>query len=717
MNATLDVDRYLDGYLDAMLYGRVKPAAGQQTLWKEEDHPRDADGKFAETGAASQKKSDSNILTLLQSETLSPEDIAERLGVDLSDIRGEIDELIESGAVKSHKKRHGELLWADEDVSEPDESADEGSDDTSSPGEAQEPDADTDEPDPREAAEDATDQQQTDYEFARESEIPNVGEDLKGSARHKVNAWRSLEEAEADGTAAEFVTRAQLLKNEPPNFVVLADDNPLTALAMHLALSKFPPKPGYGGKRRRAGESEEENRKDRQRYLESYRKLKGVAEDLARIEENPETAVTKFRDAVRSQIAELRSGHFTNQYDNTANALIATSKAMQWGRWSKKTSVWHQMEGFAKLVDEHYSTLEPHGRMEKITEHAKDVIEGKSVAKSFGVESGSSAGGKPKFNPADAYVAHAERKGGPDISKLTKSANDATKYMVESMGMRGVQWGNSVTDDERQHHARKSAEAFADLTDILGLDAADASLDGTLGLAIGARGHGTAMAHYEPGSKVINLTRKNGVGSLAHEWGHFFDHHVAGGKVSSSGGDYYSQHVSPTRFKKDENGRLVAENGKLVSQDLSADPLWKAYDKLRTAWRESGFKKRLGAVVSEMVRSGLISKSKRNYWTSHEEVFARTFERYVQRKLEAADRSNTYLTGLSGASSGEDGLWPTDTEVDAMTPAFDKIIEVYRGQPRKAAKEKNERAGLVARYERRSGLAAMLASEFQSRGF
>ncbi|MCK5606627.1 hypothetical protein KAR91_32295, partial [Candidatus Pacearchaeota archaeon] len=43
--------------------------------------------------------------------------------------------------------------------------------------------------------------------------------------------------------------------------------------------------------------------------------------------------------------------------------------------------------------------------------------------------------------------------------------------------------------------------------------------------AFGARGAGLsgAAAHYEPDRKVINLTKMNGAGSLAHEWSHAFD--------------------------------------------------------------------------------------------------------------------------------------------------------------------------------------------------
>lgn len=45
----------------------------------------------------------------------------------------------------------------------------------------------------------------------------------------------------------------------------------------------------------------------------------------------------------------------------------------------------------------------------------------------------------------------------------------------------------------------------------------------SLAIAFGARGSGTALAHFEPARNVINLTKLKGAGSLAHEWGHALD--------------------------------------------------------------------------------------------------------------------------------------------------------------------------------------------------
>lgn len=59
-----------------------------------------------------------------------------------------------------------------------------------------------------------------------------------------------------------------------------------------------------------------------------------------------------------------------------------------------------------------------------------------------------------------------------------------------------------------------------DLSDILEIEPKDISLDNSLSISFGARGYGKAKAHYELDSRVINLTRIKGAGSLGHEWFH-----------------------------------------------------------------------------------------------------------------------------------------------------------------------------------------------------
>lgn len=118
-----------------------------------------------------------------------------------------------------------------------------------------------------------------------------------------------------------------------------------------------------------------------------------------------------------------------------------------------------------------------------------------------------------------------ERKGGREISM------DSTIALKEAFGLRDVQSGNWVLNDPASaaFHVQRSAEAFADLADLIGIPDGQVSLGGRLAMAFGARGRGNAgfgggaAAHYEPVQRVINLTKMNGGGALAHEWLHFID--------------------------------------------------------------------------------------------------------------------------------------------------------------------------------------------------
>jgi len=104
----------------------------------------------------------------------------------------------------------------------------------------------------------------------------------------------------------------------------------------------------------------------------------------------------------------------------------------------------------------------------------------------------------------------------------------AEQYLTE-FKLRGGEFGNWVKQKERQDLLDKGYDAFRDLAAVLGYHPAQLSLNGTLAIAFGARGSGVGagqFAHYEPEREVINLTKPNGEGSLAHEWAHALDHHL-----------------------------------------------------------------------------------------------------------------------------------------------------------------------------------------------
>ena len=108
----------------------------------------------------------------------------------------------------------------------------------------------------------------------------------------------------------------------------------------------------------------------------------------------------------------------------------------------------------------------------------------------------------------------------------------SSERLVAEFGLKGVNFGNwllaSGARAEAQLHLNHAFDSFHDLADALGIPAKAVSLNGMLGLAIGAQGGGGgAAAHFVPGVNEINLTRTSGAGSLGHEWAHALDHYLA----------------------------------------------------------------------------------------------------------------------------------------------------------------------------------------------
>lgn len=142
----------------------------------------------------------------------------------------------------------------------------------------------------------------------------------------------------------------------------------------------------------------------------------------------------------------------------------------------------------------------------------------------------------------------------PHLDRLERAGPDARggadvtpERFIEDFGFRGVEFGNWLPDSERQQVLNAAYDACADLADALGMERRDLSLGGTLAVAFGARGQGGAPAHYEPGRRVLNMTRIRGAGLLAHEFGHALDHWLGatgGGEIEGDAPRYASGYRS-----------------------------------------------------------------------------------------------------------------------------------------------------------------------------
>ena len=132
---------------------------------------------------------------------------------------------------------------------------------------------------------------------------------------------------------------------------------------------------------------------------------------------------------------------------------------------------------------------------------------------------------EPGYGEALLYtVSIAERKGGPTWRENDRDVKP--EEFMDTFGFRGVEFGLWNNQEDRRVLLNQSYDSLLDLADLLGIQPKAISLDGSLGLAFGARGAGYFSAHYECGHTVINLTKTRGAGALAHEWFHALDCHL-----------------------------------------------------------------------------------------------------------------------------------------------------------------------------------------------
>ncbi len=302
-----------------------------------------------------------------------------------------------------------------------------------------------------------------------------------------------------------------------------------------------------------------------------------------------------------------------------------------------------------------------------------------------------------------------ERQGGKQID-IRRPEDYLTRF-----GLRGVEFGNWMSNDASKVHVDRCAEAFQDLADILGLPAKDVSLNGRLALAFGARGKGFAAAHYEPEKRVINLTKLGGAGTLGHEWGHFLDDILAtvhppegreGIGTFISDRNYAALMRSPDPVKQSV-GRIfkMIYNGhgrRVMKVKPTTSKTWSSLDKYiernpgnpQAALDDLGriyrvTQKNVDYIGTKMGAKTLEIKSDKSafyercagmgdYWKRPHELFARAFEMYLLDAGAKKGRANNYLVHLSKGDR-EEGPYPTGLERDALTEEFGRLFEAMKG--------------------------------------
>ena len=238
---------------------------------------------------------------------------------------------------------------------------------------------------------------------------------------------------------------------------------------------------------------------------------------------------------------------------------------------------------------------------------------------------------------------------------------DAEDFM-NTFGFRGVQFGNWTNQADRQMAVNQAYDAFMDMARLIGVSPKAMSLNGELGIAFGARGVGGFAAHYEPGEVVINLTKTQGAGSLAHEWWHALDNYFA--RRAGSAGD------------------MVTDNRRIEMRDA----LRKAFNDMLDLVNGSDYAQR--------------SAAKGEYWGRTHEITARLLAEWVDRELKKRGELNTFLSRGAVVERGQQHNYDVYEVLERLAGRepmpfedYKELPESLKGIPYPSAKEVEQFGG------------------------
>lgn len=257
-----------------------------------------------------------------------------------------------------------------------------------------------------------------------------------------------------------------------------------------------------------------------------------------------------------------------------------------------------------------------------------------------------------------------ESENTPRTGKLKRDGDVTPEQFQETFGFRGVEFGEWVENKNRQENLNNAYDALTDMAEVLNLPPRALSLNGSLGLAFGARGRGgknAPLAHYEPIKVVINLTKKNGAGSLGHEWFHSVDNYFG-------------------RKEKNSATSMLTQNFMQEKPQNVSSEVMEGFKMIHKVINQSGLSERC---------KNLDKRRNKEYWTLPEEMAARSFEVYLKSKLEEKNIRNDYLVNFrneeSWAKATENGFkmentypYPTAAEMEDIKAAYEYLFDSIR---------------------------------------
>jgi hypothetical protein len=527
-----------------------------------------------------------------------------------------------------------------------------------------------------------------DEEAGRKNYVYDVGEELHGARKHLAALARfSLEWQKAieedPSQAFQLVSKDELLNDFKLDLLPDEGFTSEAAFAIKLIWDRVCQRP-------------EDDPKQREYFIQAIGELR-----LRLSVAFTEPIIREVIDTLREDIRKARYSHYPLQLVKEPD-LINYRYWLSLGDRFKSifySSSRHTPAGYRKIYERAFSS-----------EEGKDWNWTQSKARS--------TNSTKKDN-----IERWERKVPDEVVRLSQEPSGVSKPedLIEQYGFRGIQFGNWVEDAAGRYHVLCCGNALADLTALLEIPRKSGSLFGALGLAFGARGSGSAVAHYEPSTNVMNITKIRGGGSFAHEWSHGLDwnlysysYNKTNGKRESLTGHKpgnFLPYEVVNAFKdlmkeiKEGDGRirvtvpdpLPREEGRYITSvvsylkrnnyDVNA-ALMKLKDgnyRIKPKqWEDIGIMY-CNILVQEKMEvpseffiptdysSFYLDATKRGaYWRRDHELFARAFEAWIEDELIERGMTNSYLV----CGTRYSGPYPQGEERESINAAFCKWWKV-----------------------------------------
>ncbi|EKN4914270.1 hypothetical protein EFV91_08835 [Yersinia enterocolitica] len=539
----------------------------------------------------------------------------------------------------------------------------------------------------------------------RDAKIDDFGEELKGAAKHK---WSQLAESLKADHDIEEIKKQPLSKLFPhPDYTKMHENGVKSdKLALLAALRSFiPTKPGSPYKLNQWAEQVKGVRDLASSIINSHASvddIKTIFRSKSSLRSAADTVdlISQFKPEQMSEASKysVHSGHYTyfdgKSYPGgktlyqlvTPRGVIANISAGSMAELLPKAKAFIETQ----LNSDKGEAAPKQAKLEIYTRRAdKSAFIGYKGA--MGVLP-LKAGFKTP-NEARAYLAENRAEIEAKLDKLRKTSREEQRKLTneprigierrngnvtpeqfsDAFGFRGVQFGNYVEGARRQTELNDAYDSLVDMAELLNVPPQALSLNGELGLAFGARGKAGAKAHYEPGQVVINLTKGNGAGSLAHEWFHALDNYFGTYDVHGESSGKRSSEFITDRIRP----RYEFSSGK--RQEITHPVRQEVYDAFKSAVikvTNSGMRER--AAILDSGRS-------KAYWTTKLEMSARAFERYLLDKAESKGITNDYLVNLRKAdehANPKTYAYPTEAELNGgVRQAFDHLFQTLKTKP------------------------------------